>query len=253
MSDRFRRIEMMIGEEALARLRQSRVTVIGLGAVGSYATEALTRCGVGHLRLIDHDIIRESNINRQLYALTSTVGRPKCEVAAERVADINPDCHVEPLKLFVHLETLDEALAGNPDVIIDAIDSYAPKLELLTAAIQRDLPLISSMGAALRSDPSRVKVALLSDTEMCPLARRLRKGLRQRDLSQSVRCVYSDEPVDLARVFPPEEKVEGELDRGRRRRALGSLPTLTGIFGLTVANEAIKMLLGDQYRAAGEA
>jgi len=245
MSERFRRIEMMIGAEGLARLQAARVTVVGLGAVGSYATEALARAGVGHLRLIDHDLVRESNINRQLYALTSTLGWPKVEVAAERVRDINPDCEVEPLRLFVHVETLDEALSGPPDLVIDAIDSYAPKLELLSAALTRGVPLISSMGAALRTDPSRIKVGLLAETEVCPLARRLRKGLRQRGLEPTMPCVYSDEPADAAKVFAPEELGEGELDRGRQRRALGSLPTLTGIFGLTVANEAIRQLVGE--------
>jgi len=245
MSERFRRLEMMIGADGLARLQAGRVTVVGLGAVGSYATEALARAGVGHLRLIDHDLVHESNINRQLYALMSTLGRPKVEVAAERVRDINPDCEVEPRRLFVHVETLAEVLAGEPDLVLDAIDSYAPKLALLGAAIECGTPLISSMGAALRTNPSRIKVGLLTETEVCPLARRLRKGLRQRGLEPRVWCVYSDEPVDQAKVFPPEGAGEGELMRGRQRRALGSLPTLTGIFGLTVANEAIKQLLGE--------
>jgi len=243
MSERFRRMEMMLGAEGLARLRAARVTVVGLGAVGSYATEALARSGVGHLRLIDPDIVRESNINRQLYALTSTLGRPKIEVAAARVRDINPDCAVEAIRTFVHVETLDEVLGGDPDVVLDAIDAFTPKLELIAAALERGAPLISSMGAALRSDASRVRVGMLAETVGCPLARKLRSGLRKRGLEPCLPCVYSDEVVDRARVFPPEELTADELDRGRRRRALGSLPTLTGIFGLTLANEAIKRLV----------
>ncbi|MCE5237638.1 tRNA threonylcarbamoyladenosine dehydratase [bacterium] len=244
MSERFRRMEMMIGAEGLARLHAARVTVIGLGAVGSYATEGLARAGIGHLRLVDHDFVRESNINRQLYALTSTLGRPKIEVAAERVRDINPDCQVDTVRTFVHVETMDEVFAGEPNVIVDAIDAYTPKLELICAAIERGVPLISSMGAALRADTTRIRVGPLGQTTGCPLARQLRQGLRRRGVEPSVRCVYSDEPVDTRRVFPPEELAAGELERGRRRRALGSLPTVTGIFGLTLANEAIRLLAG---------
>lgn len=244
MSERFRRTELMLGAEGLARLQAARVTVVGLGAVGSYVTEALARAGVGHLRLIDHDLLRESNLNRQLYALTSTLGQPKVEVAAARVRDINPDCAVEPLRLFVHVETMAEVFAGPPDLVVDAIDAYLPKLELLCAALERGVPLLASMGAALRTDPGQVRVGVLADTRACPLAARLRRGLRRRGLEPTVRCVYSEEPVDRRRITDPEALSEGELDRGRRRRTLGSLPTLPGLFGLTLANEAIRLLAG---------
>lgn len=246
--EQFRRIEMMVGEEGLARLQEAFVCVVGLGAVGSYAVEALARAGVGRLRLVDFDVVKESNINRQLYALHSTVGRAKVEVAVERVQDINPRCEIEGLKVFVHAETMDQVLEGPPDLIIDAIDSYAPKLELLCAVCERELPVISSMGAALRTEPGLVRVATIEQTQVCPLARRLRKGLRQRGVTTEIPCVYSDETVDKARVHPPEELQEGEVERGRRRRALGSLPTMTGIFGLTVANEGLRRVLGESLR-----
>ncbi|MEN6642131.1 MAG: tRNA threonylcarbamoyladenosine dehydratase [Armatimonadia bacterium] len=248
--EQFRRLEMMVGEAGLARLRAAFVCVIGLGAVGSYATEALARAGIGRLRLVDFDLLRASNLNRQLYALHSTIGRPKCEVAAERVLDINPDCQVEPLKVFVHAETMDEVLQGPPDLVIDAIDSYAPKLELLCALCERGIPLLSSMGAALRTEPSRVQVATIEQTQVCPLARRLRKGLRQRGVTTDLPCVYSDEPVDKSRIHPPEPRQADDLDRGRERRSLGSLPTMTGLFGLTVANEALQMILGNRGEGA---
>lgn len=251
--EQFRRLEMMVGEHGLARLRTAVVCVVGIGAVGGYATEALARAGVGRLRLVDFDVVKASNLNRQLHALHSTVGRPKVQVAAERVADINPHCAVEALQLFAHIETMDQVLAGSPDLVVDAIDSYAPKLELLCAVCARGLPVISSMGAALRTDPGRVQVTTIEATHVCPLARRLRKGLRQRGLTTDIPCVYSDEAVDKTRIHPPEQPEEGEHQRGRLRRSLGSLPTMTGIFGLTVANEALRTLLGGGGEEGGAA
>jgi tRNA A37 threonylcarbamoyladenosine dehydratase len=199
------------------------------------------------LRLVDFDVVGESNLNRQLYALHSTIGLPKAEVARERVLDINPDCVVEALRVFVHAETMDQVLAGPPDLVIDAIDSYNPKLELLCALATRGLPAISSMGAALRTDPTRIKIGVVSETVICPLARQLRKGLRQRGVSGDIPCVYSDETPDKRCIMEPDENEERVIDRGRHRRVMGSLPTMTGIFGLTVANEALRRLLGDCF------
>jgi len=247
---RFSRIERMIGVDGLRRLAGSRVAVIGLGAVGSYAVEGLARAGVGYLRLVDFDRIRPSNINRQLYALESTVGEAKSTVARRRVLDINPACVVEAVDCFVHAETMDAALAGPIDLMVDAIDSLAPKVELLAAARIRGLPLISSMGAALRTDPGLVRVGPLSEVHHCPLAAKVRKRLRLRGIDTELLCVYSTEPVEWLRkeVIGTEEQARDELVvRGRARRVLGSLPTLTGIFGLTAANAAIKILLNEYF------
>lgn len=241
--EQFHRLELLIGAEGLARLQAAHVTVAGLGAVGSYATEALARAGVGHLRLVDFDTIHPSNLNRQLYALHSTVGLAKVDVARARVLDISPRCQVEALRAFIHAETMDELLAGPPDFVIDAIDAYAPKLELLCALTQRGLPAISSMGAALRTDPARVQVGTLSETCICPLARQLRKGLRRRGLPLVARCVYSDEPVSVTAVEEPDETEVRVVERGRRRRRLGSLPTITALFGLLAAHTALESLL----------
>jgi tRNA A37 threonylcarbamoyladenosine dehydratase len=224
---------------------------VGLGAVGSYATEALTRAGVGHLRLVDHDIIRPSNLNRQLFALHSTVGRPKVEVALERVRDINPACDAEGLRVFCHVETHDQVLAGPPDLVVDAIDGLLPKLELLRAVTERGIPVISSMGAATRTDPQAVRIGKLSQVVGCPLARRLRQFLERREVTTDIPCVYSLQPADRRFRREPEAKVEGELERGRARQTLGSLPTLTGLFGLTLANEALRMLLRELFPGAG--
>lgn len=234
----------------MRRLREAHVAVLGLGAVGSYAVEALARAGVGRLRLVDFDVIRPSNLNRQLYALESTLGRPKVEVASERVRDINPGCAVEALQLFVGPETLEQVLAGPPDLVLDAIDSFTPKLNLLAEVAGRGLPVISSMGAALRTDPCRVRVGMLAEVSGCPLARKLRRGLRHRSLDCNIPCVYSDEPVRSEFVLPPSPQEAEVYQRGRPRNRLGSLPTLTGIFGLVAANEALRMLLGDRFPRA---
>jgi len=242
---RFARTERMLGREGLRRLTEARVAVIGLGAVGSYATEALARAGVGHLRLVDFDEVRLSNINRQLYALDSTIGRPKVELARQRVQQINPRCEIDCRQTFVHVDTLEAILAGPLDAVVDAIDSFTPKLELMAALRAREFFAISSMGAALRTDPTMVRVGPLSEVHHCPLAAKLRKALRKRGAGTDMRCVYSIEPTDhlpRSAVDTAGSGSEDLLVRGRPRRTLGSLPTLTGIFGLTAANEVIQAL-----------
>lgn len=243
----------MVGDQGLDRLRGAFAVVVGLGAVGGYATEALARGGVGRLRLVDFDRIRPSNVNRQLLALESTLGLPKAQAARTRVLEINPDCRVEALELFAAPETLEAILCGPPDLVIDAIDSLRPKVELLAACIQRGIPVISSMGAALRTDPTRIRCGPLSATRYCPLARRVRKALRAKGLEPGIACIYSDEPTHARFVLPPEESGESDGDGsegGTGRRVLGSLPTLTGIFGLFAANEALRLLLGDLFPGA---
>lgn len=247
-SHRFSRLAQFIGEEGLTRLTASHVAIVGLGAVGSYALEGLARSGVGRLRLVDFDEVRESNFNRQLLAVEGSLGRPKVEVAAERVLAINPDCQVEPLRLFVNAESLPAVLAGPPDLVLDCIDSFRPKVELLSGALEAGVPVASSMGAALRTDPARAQTGPLSATRVCPLARRLRAELRKRGLPTDLPCVWSDEPVDNSLVREPEtDEAASEYQRGRPRRVLGSLPTLTGLFGLTLANLALELLLGDLW------
>jgi tRNA threonylcarbamoyladenosine dehydratase len=242
VDERFSRTERLLGSEALAKLKPARVMVVGLGAVGSFAVEALARSGVGRLHLVDFDVVRTTNINRQLLAMDSTLGRPKVELAAGRVRDINPACEVRTSPVFVHAQTLPDLLAEPPDVIMDAIDSLAPKVELLAHAIERKIPVVSSMGAARRVDVLSLRAGLLSEVTHDGLAAKIRKRLRQRGLGVDVRCVYSVEPP--RELSDDGEVAEGEaFDRGRTRRPMGSLPTVTGSMGLLAASEILRMLL----------
>lgn len=235
---RFARTELLLGEEAMSRLGEARVVVCGLGAVGSYAIEALARAGVGTLRLVDFDVVQKSNINQQLYALESTLGQPKVTVATRRVCDIHPACRVEAMHTFIDEATLPDVLGGEPDVVIDAIDSLNPKVNLLHAAVMAERVVISSMGAATRTDPSAIRVADIAETEGCPLARLIRKRLRRRGITSGIRCVYSTESPQK-RGASPEAK-----ERGRPRAPLGSISFLTGMFGLMAAREAVARILG---------
>lgn len=239
--ERFARLVQLIGPEAMRRLETAEVAVFGLGAVGGYAVEALARAGIGVLRLVDFDTLQPSNLNRQLLALQSTLGRSKIEVARHRVADINPACQVDARGGFVDAETAPTLLDPPPDAVIDAIDGVNSKVNLLAAAHGLGIFTVSSMGAACRLDPARVRVADLADTEGCPLARVVRKRLGRRGIRDGIRCVFSTEPPRPSQVTIPAA-VE-ETTRGRQRPPLGSISYLPAIFGLHAAAEAILKLL----------
>ncbi len=245
----FSRIRSFLGEEGFQLLQQSRITIVGIGAVGGHVAEGLARAGIGSFRLVDFDTIHASNINRQIMALDTTIGRLKVEVARERIAAINPQCQVEALHLFADADSAEHILTPAPDILVDAIDSLNPKAQLLGAAYRAGIPVISSMGAALRSDPTLIRVADLMDTKNCPLAKRLRQRLRRTGIERGIFCVFSTEPViwrydDNAEVICNSDAPFAE--RGRQRRSLGSLPTLTGIFGLIIANAVILHLSGQR-------
>ena len=244
-TDRLTRTRMLLGDKGLSRLQNAAVMVVGLGAVGGYALEALARSGIGRLVLVDFDVFDESNINRQILALTSTVGQKKTEVARRRVLDINPDCIVETRDMFVNADTLPQLLDIPVDFVVDAIDALNPKCCLMEALYERGIPFISSMGAALKTDPSFIKCGTLSASKNCGLAKFIRKRLRKRGLEISrINCVYSDEQVCL-----PETALAFDGDdasAGRVRHTLGSLPTITAIFGLTIANYVITSLSGQR-------
>lgn len=241
----FRRMEQLLGGPAMERLHGAQITVVGLGAVGGHVVEGLVRAGVGQLRLVDFDILQPSNLNRQLLALADTIGRPKAEVARERVLAINPECRVEALQLFAGADTLDQLLTPSPDLLIDAIDALNPKVQLLHGAYTRGVKTLSSMGAALRTDPAQIRTGDLFDSQGCPLAKRVRKFLRRQQVGRGIHCVYSTEPVRFVYDAPEERDTALPFaGRGRPRCSLGSLPTLTGIFGLILANLAILHVAG---------
>lgn len=241
----YSRTELLLGEDSLERLRGAKVAVFGLGGVGGFTVEALARAGVGALRLVDHDVVSGSNMNRQIYALRSTLGQAKVDVAKARVLDINPECQVEARRAFINAESLPELLEGGFDVVVDAIDSVSCKVALLHAASERGIHTVSSMGAGGRLDAANAHTADLSQTRMCPLAAIIRKNLRKLGVHKGIRCVYSLEPADNKREPNPLDYVP-HVGPGRERRPLGTISYMPAIFGLRVAEEVLKHLLRDR-------
>lgn len=189
----FVRTELLLGRDAIERLQQARVAVFGLGGVGGYVVEALARSGVGALDLIDHDTVSVSNLNRQIFALHSTIGRDKADVAKERVLDINPDIQVTLWKTFYLPDTADQFDLTQYDYIVDAIDTVTGKLELIEQAQRAGTPIISSMGAGNKMDASAFEVTDIYKTSVCPLARVMRRELKKRGIKK-LKVVYSKEP-----------------------------------------------------------
>ncbi len=249
--ERFVRTQLLLGEQGFDRLQNSRVLIVGLGAVGGYVVEALARGGVGALKLVDYDTVQPTNINRQILALEETIGQLKVDLGKKRVLSINPACQVETDAAFVDEEMLDTLLDPRPDLVIDAIDSLNPKVQLLAGVYQRNIPIISSMGAALRTDPSQIQYGDISKSFGCPLAKRVRKRLRRQGVESGINCVYSSEPVNNDGFTDPgsyDESGAHEFEqRGRKRNILGSLPTITGMFGLYIANQAL-LILAEQLK-----
>lgn len=236
--DRWSRLELVWSAAGLARLTAARVLVVGLGAVGGHCLEALARAGVGALRLIDPDHVEPSNLNRQLLALEATVGQPKAELAAARVLAINAACQVEAHIARCSAANAAELLAG-VDLVVDCMDSADDKIDLLLAALAAGVPQVVSLGAALRRDPTLIRRGPLRAVTVCPLGRRLRTGLRARaapPAAGEVACVYSLEP--------PLKAALGAPSPDGARRALGSLPTVPGVVGLSVAATGLDLLLG---------
>ena len=224
-------------------LSRSRVAVFGLGAVGSFTTEALARSGVGSLVLVDFDRVDPSNINRQLFALHSTVGWEKALVAKERVLDINPGCNVTIHPAFVNADSLTDLLTSDLDLVVDAIDGLNSKVNLIKGAKDMGLPIVSSMGAGGRTDTTMIRTGDLFDTEVCPLARMVRQRLRRRGLHQGVPCVYSIEKPLNKQPFMQEDAQDPQEGHGRPRPPIGTVAWVPGCFGLTLASLAVDRLL----------
>ena len=236
------RTEILIGTEGLARLRAAHVLVAGLGGVGGYTAEALGRAGIGRLTLLDHDVVSPSNLNRQLLALHSTLDRPKVEVMAERLRDIDPAIELSMIGEFLRPEAAGMLVAAAPySYIADCIDSIACKAALVAACHRHGVPVISALGAGNCLDVSRVRVAQLSQTQMCPLARELRRRLRELDAPLNYPVIYSDEP----RRPPLPHRPAGGDEPGRPRAVNGTISYMPALFGILLAGYIVQRLLGD--------
>lgn len=246
-AEMFGRTVDLLGPEGFAALRAARVTVLGLGGVGSHAAVALARAGVQHLRIIDFDDVTWSSLNRHAVAGAGDVGRGKAEVVAERLRGIAPGAQIEPARTFFHDDTAEELLGDRPDQVVDAIDSYTPKVALLRHCVQRGLQVVSSMGASARTDPTLLRVGDIGQTRVCPLARVVRRGLGKHGIRSGITAVYSIEAA-----LPPLPPDEGDetLQRGRVRNRLPSLSVMPGIFGYTIASVVINALAGRKYGEA---
>ena len=220
------RTEMLLGADALKRPQEARIAVFGVGGVGGYVTEALARSGVGRLDLIDADVVAVSNLNRQIYALRSTIGRPKVEVARDRILDINPDCEVRTYQMFFLPENKDQFDFAQYTYIVDAIDTVSGKLALAECAEEAGVPMISAMGAGNKLDPSRFEVADIYETSVCPLAKVMRQECRKRGI-RKLKVVYSKETA-----LP----VQG--------RTPGSVAFVPGAAGLVIAGAVIRDIAG---------
>ena len=236
MKEQFSRTEILLGAEAVEKLRKARVAVFGVGGVGGYAVEALARCGVGQLDLIDSDTVSISNINRQILATHSTVGMLKVDAAKARVLDINPECTVRIYPIFYLPDTAAQFDFTQYDYIVDAIDTVTGKLQLVERAVAVGTPIICSMGTGNKLDPSAFMVSDISKTSMCPLARIMRKELKKRGISH-LKVVYSQEEALTPDVDPEE------LARTGKRQIPGSVAFVPGAAGLILAGEVVKDLI----------
>jgi len=248
---RFSRTEILVGPEGVEKLRQATVAVFGLGGVGGYAAEALCRAGVGRLVIVDFDDVCLTNINRQIIALNDTVGKSKALVMAERMRHINPDVDVVPYTDFYSAKNSDFLLAEKYDYVLDAIDHITSKLHLIQSCRERSLPIISSMGAASKVDPSLIRVADIADTHKCRLAKIIRKLLKKRGIEHGVKVVFSTEEFrepSLPESVCKEDcicpnKDEQAFSCRHRRITLGSISYIPAIFGLTMAGVAVNDIL----------
>lgn len=246
MSDQFIRTRLLVGDEPLQRLTKARVAVFGVGGVGGYAVEALARSGVGTLHLYDDDTVSESNLNRQIAALRSTIGQPKAEVMARRVLDINPDCQVEAIRMFYLPSNANQVDLSQYDYVIDCIDTVTAKLELVTRCIALQVKIISAMGTGNKFDPAALVVTDISKTQGCPLARTMRKELRKRGINH-LKVVYSTEPpVSPLRPAALEAPDATDTRPGStaRRDTPGSTPFVPAAAGLLIAAAAVRELGG---------
>ena len=237
MLDQFSRTRLLLGQEGMDKLAKARVAVFGVGGVGGYAVEALARSGVGALDLIDNDKVCLTNINRQIIATHKSIGQYKVDVAEERIKDINPDCIVRTYKTFYMPDTADQFDFNEYDYVIDAIDTVTGKIEIVMQADKCGTPIISSMGAGNKLDPTAFEVADIYKTSVCPLAKVMRRELKKRGI-KSLKVVYSKEEP----IRPVEDAPEEERESSQKRDIPGSTAFVPSVAGLIIAGEVIKDL-----------
>lgn len=248
MLHQFSRNELAIGKDGVDVLKNSTVAVLGIGGVGSFAAEALARTAVGRLILVDKDDVDITNVNRQIHALLSTVGRPKVELMKERIADINPECEVIAMKMFYTEETYEQFFSFPLDFVVDASDTITYKIHLMKECLARKIPIISSMGVANKMDPTRLRIADISKTSYCPLAKVVRTRLRKEGIYKGINVVYSDEQPIKIREEIRKEIVPKETEENGIRKA--KIPPSSNAFvpsvsGLIMAGHVITNLLKD--------
>ena len=237
MGNQFSRTELLIGKEAIKKLNNSKVAIFGLGGVGSFVVEGLVRAGIQKFILVDNDIISESNLNRQLIATTKTIGKPKVEVERERILEINPNANVKIYQEFFMPESK-ELLDKSIDYIVDAIDTVTAKIELIVRANKLNIPIISSMGTGNKLDPTKFEVTDIYKTSMCPLAKVMRKELRQREIKK-LKVVYSkEEPIKIANT---ENLKKHEYTT--KMNVPGSISFVPSVAGLIISGEVIKDIM----------
>jgi tRNA A37 threonylcarbamoyladenosine dehydratase len=238
MLNQFSRTELLLGSGAMEKLRSSRIAIFGIGGVGGFVAEALARSGIFHLDLIDSDSVSLTNLNRQIIALHSTVGRPKVDVMRERILDINPEADVRTYQCFFLPETKDQFDFSQYDYVVDAVDTVKAKLELIVRAKDNNVPIICSMGAGNKLDPTAFEVADISETSVCPLARVMRQECKKRGL-RGVKVVYSKErPVEI-KIQAGDES----LEKKGNSIAPGSIAFVPSVAGLIIASEVVKDLM----------
>lgn len=230
------RTSLLIGEEALNRLTQKHVMVVGMGGVGSFAAEFIARAGVGRMTIIDGDVVDPSNRNRQLPALATTHGQPKVQLMAERLKAINPELELNVVQEFVNPEMVQHMLALNPDFIVEAIDSVTPKLTFMRLAYEASIPSVSSMGAGAKLDPTQLQVVDISKTYNCPFAQQIRKTLRRQGIRKGITVVFSPE-------LPLKESLMMTDGSNYKKSAYGTISYMPATFGSVTASVAIRRLM----------
>ena len=237
MVDQFSRTELLFGKDAMDKLKASRVAVFGIGGVGGHTVEALARSGVGAIDLIDNDAVSLTNLNRQIIATHSSIGKAKVDVAEERLLDINPNIKIKKYKIFYTPETKSDIDFTQYDYVVDAIDTVVGKLSIIEEAKKANVPVISSMGAGNKNDPTKFEVSDISKTSVCPLARVIRQELKKRKISK-VKVVFSKEPAITPIKIP--DNIE-ELN-SKKHQIPGSNAFVPSVAGLIIAGEVIKDL-----------